>query len=94
MGGGTVTDASSSALRGLRPRDASICLAQPQTLDDLSLSVTISGAPLGMTFSVSGMNVIAYWANPVLGSYTLKVSVTDSAKLSAQATVPVSITAK
>ena len=47
-----------------------------------------------MTFSVSGMNVIAYWANPVLGSYTLKVSVTDSAKLSAQATVPVSITAK
>ncbi len=59
-----------------------------------SLSVTISGAPLGMTFSVSGMNIIAYWANPVLGSYSLKVSVVDSAKLTAQATVPVSITAK
>ena len=84
---------TSSAMTGVvgKPVSGTISLADAGAT---SLSVTISGAPLGMTFSVSGMNVIAYWANPVLGSYSLKVSVTDSAKLSAQATVPISITAK
>ncbi len=59
-----------------------------------TLSVSISGVPLGMTFSVSGLNVSAKWASPVLGSYSLKVLVVDSAGLSAQANVPVTITAK
>jgi hypothetical protein len=59
-----------------------------------SLSVSISGVPLGMSFSLSGLNINANWASPVLGSYTLKVSVVDSAGLSAQVNVPITITAK
>jgi len=59
-----------------------------------SLSVSISGAPLGMTFSVSGLTLTAHWTNPVLGSYSLKVSALDSAGLTAQAIVPITITAK
>ena len=59
-----------------------------------SLQVSISGAPLGMSFTVSGMNVVASWANPVTGSYTLKVTVTDNLGLSATANIPVTINAK
>ena len=89
MAGPVIT---SSAMTGVVGKPVSGTIARA-VASARSLSVTISGAPLGMTLSVSGMNVIAYWANPVLGSYSLKVSVTDSAKPSAQATVPVSITA-
>jgi hypothetical protein len=59
-----------------------------------SLSVSISGAPLGMGFSVSGQTIKYVWANPVTGSYALKVSVLNSAGLSAQATVAITVTAK
>jgi subtilase family serine protease len=59
-----------------------------------SLSISISGAPLGMSFSISGMTLTANWPSPVLGSYSLKVVVKDSAGLSAQAVVPVTITVK
>ena len=59
-----------------------------------SVSVSITGAPLGMGFSVSGMTITASWAAPVLGNYSLKVSVSDSAGLTAQATVPITVTAK
>jgi hypothetical protein len=58
------------------------------------LSISITNAPLGMTFTVSGQTVTARWASPVLGSYSLKVVVTDSAGRSAQATVPITIAAK
>jgi subtilase family serine protease len=56
-----------------------------------SLSISISGAPLGMGFSVSGMNVNYAWASPVAGSYNLKVSVVDSAGLTAQVSVPITV---
>jgi hypothetical protein len=59
-----------------------------------SLSISISGAPLGMSFSISGMTLTANWPSPVLGSYSLKVSVRDGAGLSAQAVVPITIAAK
>jgi hypothetical protein len=59
-----------------------------------SLSVSISGAPLGMAFSISGLTINYAWASPVVGSYSLKVSVIDSAGLTAQATVAVTVTAK
>ena len=55
--------------------------------------MSISGAPLGMSFSVSGLTITARWASAVLGSYSLKVSAVDSAHLTAQATVPITITA-
>ena len=59
-----------------------------------SLSVSLSGVPLGMSFSLSGLTITANWASPVLGSYSLKVSVVDSAGLSATVNVPITITAK
>lgn len=59
-----------------------------------SITVTLSGAPLGMMFSVKGTTIIANWASPATGSYTLKVSAIDSAGLSAQASVPITISAK
>ncbi|MEB0030543.1 S53 family peptidase [Undibacterium sp. RTI2.1] len=59
-----------------------------------SLSITISGAPMGMSFSMSGMNVIAAWASPVTGSYSLSVSVVDSAGRTAKVAIPITINAK
>jgi hypothetical protein len=47
-----------------------------------------------MGFSASGLTINYFWNNPVAGSYNLKVSVVDSARLSAQATVPITVTAK
>lgn len=58
------------------------------------ISVSISGVPLGMGFSMSGTNITAIWASATVGSYSLKITVTDSAGLSAQATMPITITAK
>ena len=59
-----------------------------------SVRVSISGVPLGMSFSLSGSNIIMNWANPVAGSYSLKLYAVDSAGLSAQVTIPVTIAAK
>ena len=59
-----------------------------------SVSLSISGVPLGMTFSLSGSNIIMNWANPIAGSYSLKLYAVDSAGLSTQVTIPVTITAK
>jgi hypothetical protein len=63
-----------------------------------SLSIMISGVPAGMSFTVSGSglngDVLAMkWAAPVTGTYALLVTVTDAQKLSATATIPVTITA-
>lgn len=59
-----------------------------------SLSISISGAPMGMSFALSGTNITAMWASPITGTYSMKVSVVDSNGRSAQATVPITITAK
>ncbi len=53
------------------------------------LSISISGVPLGMQFALNGQSIVYTWAKPVAGTYNLKLTVTDSAKLSAQATVPI-----
>jgi len=58
------------------------------------LSVSISGAPIGMSFSMSGLTITANWPSPVVGSYNLKVSAVDSAGLTSQLTLPVTVTAK
>jgi hypothetical protein len=57
------------------------------------LSVSISGVPMGMSFSVSGLTITAHWASPITGNYTLLVYVLDSAGHSTQVSVPVTITA-
>ena len=58
------------------------------------VSVSISGVPMGMMFSVSGLSFTALWPSPVAGSYSLKVAVTDSTGKSVSATVPVTVAAK
>ncbi len=59
-----------------------------------SLSVTISGVPLGMGFSLNANTLVANWASPVVGNYSLRVVATDNAGLSATLTIPVTITAR
>lgn len=56
-----------------------------------SLAVSITGVPLGMGFGVSGSIITANWPKPVAGSYQLVVTAKDSAGLSAQLNVPVTI---
>ena len=56
-----------------------------------SLSVTVAGAPLGMTFSVSGSVITVTWTKPVKGTYNLTFVATDSNKLTAQLVVPVTV---
>jgi len=56
-----------------------------------ALSVSISGVPLGMAFSVSGPTITAHWASPTLSSLDLTLSVVDSAGSTAKATVPLTI---
>jgi hypothetical protein len=58
-----------------------------------SVSLAISGVPSGVTFSPSGAKITMNWANPVTGSYSLQISATDSAGLSAKSTLPITITA-
>jgi hypothetical protein len=84
---------TASAMNGVvgKPLTGTIGISAPGTT---SLSVSISGAPLGMSFSMSGTNLAVSWASPVAGSYGLKVSVTDSSGRTTQATVPVTIAAK
>lgn len=64
--------------------------AQPGT----SLSVSITGVPFGMGFSISGTTITATWPSPVTGNYQLTVVAKDSAGRTAQALVPITITAK
>jgi hypothetical protein len=47
-----------------------------------------------MRFSVNGSSILVSWPNPVVGSYRLTVTAVDSAGLRAQATVPVTVSAK
>ena len=58
-----------------------------------SLNISISGVPMGMTFALNGLTITATWNAPVAGSYNLQVSVVDSAGLSSQLAVPVTVAA-
>lgn len=71
-----------------KPLSGSITVASPGAT---SLSVSISGVPLGMGFAVSGSTITANWPKPVAGKYQLVVTAKDSAGLSAQLTIPVTI---
>jgi len=81
---------TASAINGTAGKalSSSINIADPSAT---SFTISISGVPLGMTFSLSGMNVLVNWATPVAGNYSLKVVVTNNNGLSSQATIPVSI---
>ncbi|MRX11483.1 peptidase S53 [Pseudoduganella sp. FT25W] len=90
-GGGPVIKAS--AITGVAGRALSGTISISDATSK-SVSVSISGAPLGMSFQVSGMQIVASWASPQTGSYPLKVVATDGNGASAQVTVPVTVTAR
>ena len=56
-----------------------------------SLTLSIKGAPVGMTFTPNGLVIAVHWPSPLTGKYTLAIEVTDSAKLSSTASLPVTI---
>ena len=88
--GPVITAAAITGVAG-KPLTGTISISDPGVS---ALSASISGAPLGMGFSVSGMTITASWPSPVTGSYSLKVSVSDSSGLSAQVNVPITVSAK
>ena len=88
--GPTISAAAMTGVAG-KAMSGSIVLTAPGAT---SLRISIDGAPLGMQFSMSGLTITAYWPQPVAGSYALKVVALDSNGLTAQLTVPVSVTAK
>lgn len=59
-----------------------------------ALSISISGAPLGMMFSASGSTVSLSWAKPVSGRYSLNIVVRDNTGQTATATLPITIAAR
>ena len=88
--GPTISAAAMTGVAG-KAMSGSIVLTAPGAT---SLRISIDGAPLGMQFSMSGLTITATWPQPVAGSYALKVVVLDSNGLTAQLSVPVSVTAK
>ena len=88
--GPVITAAAMAGVAG-KPLSSSIGISDAAAT---FLSVTISGVPLGMGFSINANTLIANWASPVVGNYSLKVVATDNAGLSATLTIPVTITAK
>ncbi|NVO07566.1 MAG: peptidase S53, partial [Rhodoferax sp.] len=84
---------SASAMNGVagKPLSGSIGITDTGAT---ALSISISGVPQGMGFTMSGSTLSATWASPVAGSYSLKVVVVDNLGLSATLTIPVNIAAK
>ncbi len=56
-----------------------------------SISVNLSGVPLGMSFVMSAGNIAYSWASPVAGTYTIKVSAQDNLGRTATANMVVTI---
>jgi subtilase family serine protease len=88
--GPVITAAAMTGVVG-KPLTGSISIVDSTSA---SMSISISGVPLGMCLSVSGAAIVATWASPVAGSYSLKVTAVDAAGLSATLSVPVTVTLK
>jgi hypothetical protein len=55
------------------------------------VSVSISGVPMGMTFTASGLTITANWTKPVKGKYTMTINVVDSLGLRAKLDIPITV---
>ncbi|MFZ6773011.1 putative Ig domain-containing protein [Undibacterium sp. SXout7W] len=86
----TVTAPAMTGVAG-KAMSGSITISAPGAT---GISLSISNAPLGMTFSMSGLTINTYWASPVTGTYSMAVSVVDSLGRKANVTVPITVTAK
>ena len=58
------------------------------------MQVSITGAPLGMSFAASGLNLTTNWTPTTAGNYSIKITALDSLGLTAQLVVPITVTAK
>lgn len=58
-----------------------------------SLTITISGAPSGMSFSATSAGITASWARPVAGTTSLVITLRDNLGQTTTGTVTVSISA-
>lgn len=54
-----------------------------------SYTLTLTGAPVGMSVSASGT---VSWPKPVAGLYVVTVSATDANRMMSQLTIPIVIT--
>lgn len=81
---------ASSPMTGTRgvPLTGSFSVTDPNRL---AMSISITGVPVGMTFSVSGNTITAKWAKPIAGSFSLKVTVKNSAGLTTVVAIPITI---
>lgn len=87
VAGPTITAAAFSGTAGTTV-SGTITIADPGAA---SISVSISGVPLGMGLAMNGLTITASWPKAVAGSYSLLVKVTDNLGRSAQAMVPVTV---
>lgn len=83
---------SASAMNGVAGRSLSgtVVVSAPGAS---RLTMSVSGAPAGMTFSLSGSTLKVSWARPVAGSHAFTLKVTDNLKRTSTLTVPVTIQA-
>ena len=58
-----------------------------------SMQVSITGMPMGVSFSPAGLVIGVLWSSPVTGTYNLTVSATDNTGVTAKLVVPITITA-
>jgi hypothetical protein len=89
-GGLTITAPAMVGVVGT-PLKGTIAISAPA---GTSFSVSISGVPLGMGFSIRGTTITAIWPAPVAGSYQLTVVARDSAGRTTHALVPITVSAK
>ena len=85
--GPSITAAPINGIAG-KPLSANIVISDPGVA---AWSVSISGIPLGMTFSPNGATLTANWSSPVHGSYSLLLHLSDSAGHSVQTSVSITI---
>lgn len=80
-----LTGAAGKALTG------SITVSSPSAS---ALSIGIGGIPAGMSFSANGPTLTLAWPKPVTGKYLLTITAKDSAGLTTQAVMTITIAAK
>lgn len=85
--GPAISDVSIQGTAG-QPVSGSFSVSAPGAT---TLAMSISDAPIGMSFHVSGLTFTAYWPRATAGSYMLKLSVIDSAGMVATKLVPITI---
>ena len=58
-----------------------------------SMQVSITGMPMGVSFSPAGLVIGVLWSSPVTGTYNMTVTATDNTGATAKLVVPITIAA-